>query len=87
MNKVLREILIGAILGDAHIRKTGLNKAFISFEQSSKKADYLNFLHELVKKEGLPLMDETVRTYSRHDVRYNIKNSFLYTLEHNLLKN
>ena len=57
MNKVLREILIGAILGDAHIRKTGLNKAFISFEQSSKKADYLNFLHELVKKEGLPLMD------------------------------
>jgi len=78
MNKALREILIGAILGDAHIRKTGLNKAFISFEQSSKKADYLNFLHELVKKEGLPLMDETVRTYSRQDVRYNTQNSSLY---------
>jgi len=78
MNKVLREILIGAILGDAHIRQTGLNKAFISFEQSSKKADYLNFLHELVKKEGLPLMDETVRTYSRQDVRYNTQNSSLY---------
>jgi hypothetical protein len=55
MNKLLRETLIGVILGDAHIRKTGLNKAFISFEQSSKKADYLNFLHELIKKEGLPL--------------------------------
>jgi len=38
MNKVLRETLIGAILGDTHIRKTGLNKAFISFEQSSKKS-------------------------------------------------
>jgi len=40
MNKVLRETLIGAILGDAHICKTGLNKAFISFEQSSKKAEF-----------------------------------------------
>jgi hypothetical protein len=78
MNKLLRETLIGVILGDAHIRKTGLNRAFISFEQSSKKADYLNFLHELVKKEGLPLMDETVRTYSREDLRYNTQNSSLY---------
>lgn len=41
MSKKLREILIGAILGDAHIGKTGLNKAFISFEQSSKKVDYV----------------------------------------------
>lgn len=78
MTKILRETLIGAILGDAHIRKTGLNKAFISFEQSSKKTEYLNFLHELVKKEGLPLMDETIRTYSREDVRYNTQNSSLY---------
>lgn len=31
MSKILRETLIGAILGDAHIGKTGLNKAFISF--------------------------------------------------------
>jgi len=52
MKKILRETLIGAILGDAHIGKTGLNKAFISFEQSSKKAEYLNSLHELIKKEG-----------------------------------
>jgi hypothetical protein len=37
MTKILRKTLIGAILGEAHIRKTGLNKAFISFEQSSKK--------------------------------------------------
>jgi len=87
MNKLLRETLIGVILGDAHIRKTGLNKAFISFEQSSKKADYLNFLHELIKKEGLPLTfarsakareDETVRTYSREYLRYNTQNSYLY---------
>jgi hypothetical protein len=37
MNKTLKDMLIGVLLGDAHIGKTGLNKAFISFEQSSKK--------------------------------------------------
>ena len=75
MNKVLREILIGAILGDAHIRQTGLNKAFISFEQSSKKADYLNFLHELVKKEaaiGLLLGDASLQSQNEGKT-YRIK--------------
>jgi hypothetical protein len=37
MNKALKDMLVGVILGDAHIRRTGLDKAFISFEQSSKK--------------------------------------------------
>lgn len=37
LNKQIKEFLIGTLLGDAHIGRTGLNKAFISFEQSSKK--------------------------------------------------
>ena len=37
MNKKVQDMLIGAILGDAHISRTGVNKAFISFEQSKKK--------------------------------------------------
>lgn len=37
MNKMLKEMLIGVILGDAHIGRIGLDKAFITFEQSSKK--------------------------------------------------
>jgi hypothetical protein len=36
MNKPLREMLIGVLLGDAHIGRTGLDKAFITFEQSKK---------------------------------------------------
>jgi hypothetical protein len=40
MNKALKDMLIGVLLGDAHIGKTGLNKAFIYFEQSSKKSEY-----------------------------------------------
>ena len=79
MSKILRETLIGAILGDAHIGKTGVsNKAFISFEQSSKKAEYLNYLHGLVKQEGLPLREELIKSYSRHDSRYNSINNSLY---------
>lgn len=52
-------MLIGVILGDAHIKRTGLNKAYITFEQYSKKLDYINYLHPLSKSKegGLPLMN------------------------------
>lgn len=43
MSKTLREMLVGILLGDAHIHKVGLDKAFISFEQSKKK----NWLYKL----------------------------------------
>ena len=80
MTKILKETLVGSILGDAHIGwgSTSFNKAFISFEQSSKKEGYLKFLHELIKKEGIPLMFEGVKSYSREDSRYNVKNNSLY---------
>nr|YP_009517253.1 LAGLIDADG homing endonuclease [Tephrocybe rancida]YP_009517282.1 LAGLIDADG homing endonuclease [Tephrocybe rancida]AYE93181.1 LAGLIDADG homing endonuclease [Tephrocybe rancida]AYE93182.1 LAGLIDADG homing endonuclease [Tephrocybe rancida] len=79
MNKTIIEMLIGTLLGDAHIRRTGLNKAFISFEQSSKKIDYINFLHKLIKEEGrLPLMEENLKEYLRGDSRYQSMNKSLY---------
>ena len=37
MNKTVREIFIGMLLGYGHIRRSGPNKAYIAFEQSSKK--------------------------------------------------
>nr|QCI56447.1 hypothetical protein [Hypsizygus marmoreus] len=69
MNKALKEMLVGVILGDAHIKKTGLNKAFISFEQSIKKLDYLNHLLTITKNEGLSLMNDKLREYTRTDLR------------------
>jgi LAGLIDADG DNA endonuclease family len=78
MNKTLKDMLVGVILGDAHIRRTGLDKAFISFEQSSKKIDYLNYLHTLTKEGGLPLMDNKIKEYLREDLRYQTKNKSLY---------
>ena len=54
-NKHLKDFLVGTLLGDAHIGKTGLNKAFISFEHSSKKTEYLNYLFYIAKENKIPL--------------------------------
>jgi hypothetical protein len=37
MNKALKDMLIGVILGDAHIGRTGLDKAFISLRSRTIK--------------------------------------------------
>ena len=76
MNKTMREIFVGMLLGDGHIRKSGLNKAYITFEQSSKKTDYLNYVKDILQKEGLNLSDS--KTYSRFDSRYNKVNESIH---------
>ena len=45
MKNLLKEMLIGTILGDAHLGRTGLNRAFLTFEQYAKKSDYLNHIY------------------------------------------
>jgi hypothetical protein len=77
MNKTLKDMLIGVILGDAHLKRIGLDKAFISFEQSKNKTDYLNHLFNLTKAE-LPVTREYPKDYSREDLRYNVINSSEY---------
>jgi hypothetical protein len=76
MNKYFTEFLVGTILGNAHLGRTGLNKAFISFEQSKAKLSYMNYLYNLVKNEGLELGE--IRTYLKNDSRYNKTNESLY---------
>ncbi len=77
MNKnQIHEMLIGVLLGDAFIGKTGLDKAFISFEQSKKKIEYVNYLYKLCKEAGF-ILDE-IKTYSRIDTRYSKTNKSLY---------
>lgn len=48
MSKTLKEMLVGIILGDAHIHRVGLDKAFISFEQSNKKFYYIKHVYQLM---------------------------------------
>jgi hypothetical protein len=78
MNKTLKDMLVGVILGDAHIKRTGLDKAFISFEQSNKKIDYINYLHNLTKEGGIPLTDENIKEYLREDLRHKTTNKSVY---------
>lgn len=75
MNKTFKDMLVGVILGDASIGRTGLDKGFISFEQSKRKISYLNHLFSLIKEEGLPLMNEEIKEYIRVDKRYKTTNS------------
>jgi hypothetical protein len=78
LNKQIKDFLIGTLLGDAHIGRTGFNKAFISFEQSSKKIEYLNYLFNITKEGEIPLMSETIKEYVREDSRYKTTNKSLY---------
>lgn len=85
MNKTIKEILIGVLLGDAHIGRSGLDKAFISFEQSKSKIEYLNYLHKLISEGGFVL--EEPKTYSRTDSRYSNKiNESLYFRTNSLVE-
>ena len=78
MTKSIREMLIGNLLGDASIRRTTTGKAYVTFEQSIKKSEYLNHLFNQYKELGLPLKKDQVETYSRQDPRYAVTNSSLY---------
>lgn len=78
MNKPIIEMLVGNLLGDASIKKTVSGKAYITFEQSIKKSDYLNHLYELVKSSGIPLKKESPTVYSRDDDRFGTVNKSLY---------
>lgn len=84
MNKTLKEMLVGTLLGDAHIRRAGADKAYVTFEQSSKKLEYIKYLNDTAKKNGLGLISESLKEYTRTDSRYNKTNSSLYFKSQNL---
>ena len=56
-------MFVGVLLGDAHIRKVGLDKAYITFEQSKDKVGYINYLHQLASEGGYKVGD--IREYNR----------------------
>jgi hypothetical protein len=81
-NDIIKSMLIGCLLGDAHIGKYGNNKAFITFEQSIKHKDYIMFIYQKLKDNGINLYD--LKYYFRKDSRYNSINSSIYFKTHNL---
>lgn len=80
LNRETLEILVGLLLGDGHIGKSG-NLHFITLEQSSKHKDYVINLHNLLKHLGLDLYD--IKYYSRLDSRYGTTTKSIYFKTHN----
>lgn len=78
MNKIIKEILVGSLLGDASIKRTLSGKAYVTFEQSIKKSEYITYLYDLVSSNGIPIKKNTITTYSRNDDRFGVTNQSLY---------
>ena len=76
MNSNIKNILIGCLLGDAHVGKCGDDKAFITFEQTIKHKDYIIFIYQNLKDKGINLHD--IKYYTRKDSRYNNINNSIY---------
>lgn len=70
----LKDILIGLLLGDAHISKSKTKDSYISFEQGINNQEYLYFIYELFKDYSKNLPTE----YKRFDKRYNKENISIY---------
>lgn len=71
VTKSLKDLLVGILLGDGHIRRVGVNKAYFTFEQSAQKADYFNHVYNSVSAENL--VREAPVFYTRSDSRYQGK--------------
>lgn len=80
MKNYLKDMIFGCLLGDAHLGRSGSDKAFLTFEQTIKHRDYVMHIYELLKSEGLMLYD--VKTYKRLDSRYNSTNESIYFKTH-----
>jgi LAGLIDADG DNA endonuclease family len=76
LNNNIKDMLIGCILGDAHIGKVGNDKGFITFEQTIKHKDYVIDIYNKLEKSGVSLYE--LKYYSRKDSRYNSLNSSIY---------
>ena len=82
LNNDFKSILIGSLLGDAHIRKFKEDKAFITFEQTIEHKDYIMFIYNKLKENSISLYD--IKYYTRKDYRYNSINKSIYFKTYNL---
>jgi hypothetical protein len=80
MNKALKDMLIEVYLGYANIGRTRLEKAFISFEQSKSKINYLSHLQTLTK-EGLEELKPTFKLHKHESMFYFINENALIKLD------
>jgi len=81
LNNEIRDMIIGCILGDAHIGRVNNNKGFITFEQTIKHKEYILDIYNKLSKSNIELND--IKYYSRKDYRYDSLNSSIYFKTYN----
>jgi hypothetical protein len=80
LEKNVIEMLVGCLLGDAHIARSG-GKAYITFEQTLKHRAYVMHIKDVLKGAGgIDLYD--IKYYKRTDSRYNSVNESIYLKTH-----
>ena len=78
----IKSLLIGCLLGDAHIGKFEKDKAFITFEQTIKHKEYIMSIYKKLKGNYINLYD--IKYYTREDFRYKSINNYIYFRTYNL---
>lgn len=73
--KYINNLLVGCLLGDAHIRRTKEGKSYITFEQTVKHEKYILSLYEIISKY-LDLKE--IKYYIRNDKRHSSVNNSIY---------
>lgn len=78
---MIRSMLIGTLLGDSHIGRN-VSTAFMTFEQALAKRDYLEYLYNIIKAQGLDMKPPV--QYNRTDKRTGKVTSSLHfrTISH-----
>lgn len=77
-----KDMLIGCLLGDAHIGIVESNKCFITFEQTIKHSSYISHIYEILKNFNIAVQD--IKHYSIKDLIYNSLNKSVYLKTYNL---
>jgi hypothetical protein len=82
MDSNIKNILIGCLLGNAQIVKCGDDKAFITFKHSIEHKDYITFIHQTLKDNGINSYD--IEYYTIKHSRPNSIKNFIYFKTYNL---
>ena len=81
LNNYNKDMLIGCLLGDAHVGRSG-DKSYITFEQTIKHENYIKNIYDSLKKDNIDLYN--IKYYTRNDLRHASINKSVYFKTHNL---
>nr|YP_010715987.1 hypothetical protein P2Y88_mgp02 [Paraisaria gracilioides]WDE74385.1 hypothetical protein [Paraisaria gracilioides] len=82
LNNDIVDLLVGSILGDAHIGLYKYKKVYITFEQTIKHKEYITHIYNILNSTDFNL--DVIKYYTRKDSRHNSVNTSIYFKLHSL---